>query len=111
MRSFVLLASLVLATSPAFAQGAPSNADIERRLSADGYRIVQIERYPETIEVRAFDTAGACVELHLHPSSGKIQYSESDNRCTTNGSGNHGGRHGGSHGGEDDHGHHGGHHG
>ncbi len=103
MRLFVLLASLALTTFPALAQtnSLPSH-EIERRLTADGYRIVQFERYSDTIEVRAFDTGGACVELHLNPSSGAIQHRGSDDRCTGTRVEDHGRR-------RERHGHHGGH--
>lgn len=102
IRSVLLLAAFCVSSPVALAQ--TSTSEIEARLTADGYKIVEIERYPAKIEVKAWDKAGACVELHLDPATGKIVKSESDDRCNGRSGGRHGGR------GEDDHGRHGGKH-
>lgn len=106
IKCLIALIAIVSAT-PALAYAQISSSEIERHLTADGYRVMQIERYDRTFEVRAFDKGGACMELHIDSSSGQIVHRESDNRCAAGRVEDHGGRHGGRHGG----GHHGEHHG
>ena len=101
-RSALILAALCVAAPAAIAQ--VTNSDIEKRLTADGYKIVEIERYTSKIEVKAWNKAGACVELYLDPTSGNITKTESDDRCNGRSSGRRGGR------GGDDSGRHGANH-
>jgi Peptidase propeptide and YPEB domain len=93
---FALVAGLCLAGMPtiaaaheasAAAHQAPaaarsvSLADIEDRFSADGFRIVEIERYADVIEVKGYDRSGLCVEIYLDRHSGETLRRERDDSC------------------------------
>lgn len=104
VRRLFAVASLSLTTAPlavatpiSESRGAPtvtSNAEIEQRLTADGFRVYEIERYPNWVEVKGIDRSGACVELHLDPNSGEVLRSERDDDCSVRRSDRHGrGRH------------------
>lgn len=87
---FVMLAAFALclaAPSLAAAQSAPtpvqtlSLAEVEQRMAADGFRVVEIERYASVIEVKGYDRAGVCTELYLHPNTGEVLRRERDDDC------------------------------
>lgn len=58
-----------------------SLAAIEQRLAADGFRVMEIERYSRSVEVKGLDRAGACVEMHLDPRTGELLRRERDDDC------------------------------
>lgn len=69
---------------------------IEERLSADGFRVIEIERYPNSVEVKGYERAGQCVEVHLDPRTGAVLRRERDDDCAlTNRSDDNHRRHGG----------------
>ncbi len=84
-------------SAPAAASASASLGDIEARLGADGFRIVEIERYSNVIEVKGFDRNGLCVELYLDRRSGETLRRERDDSC------GRGGRRGEFHRGFEDH--------
>lgn len=83
-----LLAAPIAAAQP---QPAPAPApaasqtltfsQIESRLAADGFRIVEIERYANSIEVKGYERGGACVEMHLDKRTGDVLRREYDDDC------------------------------
>lgn len=82
----VAIASLAFA-APALAQS-NSNTDlglgqIESRLSTQGFRVLEIERDDGYYEVKAFNSAGNCVELDVSRSSGEVLRTRSDDDCAT----------------------------
>lgn len=85
-RTTVAAACVALFTpSFALAQTRPtaplSLSVIEQRLAADGFRVLEIERYPTSIEVKGYDRAGHCVEMHLDPRTGDVLRRERDDDC------------------------------
>lgn len=100
IRCLFAAASLGLAMAPIAAatpvsedRSAPtvrSNAEIEQRLAAEGFRVYEVERYPNWVEVKGIDRFGACVELHLDPNSGEVLRRERDDDCGARRSGRHG---------------------
>jgi hypothetical protein len=58
-----------------------SLGELEQRLAADGFRIIEIERYPNSVEVKGFDRAGQCTEMYLDPRTGDVLRSERDHDC------------------------------
>ncbi len=96
IRSIAIASLLFAAALPAAAQSrspAPSAAsapsmslgDIEDRFTADGFRIVEIERYANVIEVKGYDRQGECVEIYLDRRSGDVLRRERDDSCSRNG--------------------------
>lgn len=74
--------SLAIAqTQPATAQSLSLGA-IEQRLAADGFRVLEIERYANSVEVRGYDSAGQCIEMHLDPRTGDVVRRERDDECS-----------------------------
>lgn len=76
----------LLAPSAATAQTQQTSAPlslsaIEQRLAADGFRVLEIERYPNSVEVKGYDRAGLCVEMHLDPRTGALLRRERDDDC------------------------------
>jgi hypothetical protein len=74
------------AAPPAAAQatGASENLPlsvIEQRLAADGFRVHEIERYPNSVEVKGLDRDGVCTEMHLDPRTGAVLRRERDDDC------------------------------
>lgn len=65
---------------------------IEQRLAADGFRVLEIERYPNSVEVKGYDRSGLCVEMHLDPRTGAALRRERDDDCARGD--DHRGRHG-----------------
>ena len=103
-----LAASLALAaSSAALAQSSatPSQsfAEIEQRLEADGFRVSEIERYRNSIEVKGWDRDGRCTEMHLDPRSGEVLRRERDDSCGRRRGEHFGDHHWGEHHGDDDH--------
>lgn len=89
IRHIVAAACLFLAAPPiAIAQTQPAGGSslslgaIEQRLAADGFRVIEIERYPNSVEVKGYDRAGQCVEMHLDPRTGEVQRRERDDDCS-----------------------------
>ena len=81
-----LAAAGLLATSAAYAQTSPAQPEltlsqVESRLSAQGYRVYEIERDDGRYEVKARDAQGRCVELDLDRRTGEILYSHGDDDC------------------------------
>ena len=86
IRTIVAVAALAVA-APAVAQTTPSTgnalslAQIETRLSGQGYRVIEIERDDGDFEVKAFDNQNRCRELHVNLRSGEILREEADDDC------------------------------
>ncbi len=81
-----IFAALCLAAPPIASAQTPapeqfSSSAIEQRLAADGFRVLEVERYANTIEVKGFDRAGVCTELHLDPRTGEVLRRERDDDC------------------------------
>lgn len=84
----IIIAACIGISAPSFAsaQTQPAAAPlslsaIEQRLAADGFRVVEIERYPNSVEVKGYDRAGLCVEMHLDPRTGHVLRRERDDDC------------------------------
>lgn len=80
------LALMLFAAPLAMAQQAETAArltvtQIEQRLSAEGYRMLEFERDDGVYEVKALNTEGQCLELKLHPGTAEILHSERDDDC------------------------------
>lgn len=58
---------------------------IEQRLAAGGFRVLEIENYPAFVEVKGYDRAGRCTELHLDPRTGDALRREDDDDCSSAG--------------------------
>jgi hypothetical protein len=58
-----------------------SQDEIENRLSAQGYRVVEFEHDDGLYEVKAFTRDDQCVELDVHPRTAEIIHSERDDDC------------------------------
>jgi Peptidase propeptide and YPEB domain len=80
----------LVAGTPAIAQTSPapsasrselSLSQIEQRLTADGFRVFEIERYARSVEVKGLDRNGRCREMHLDPVTGAVLHEESDDDC------------------------------
>ncbi|ANP44978.1 PepSY domain-containing protein [Candidatus Viadribacter manganicus] len=108
-RPFAIAAAAMAAfalAAPASAQSVASQPElslsqVEGRLTAQGFRVLEIERDDGRYEVKALNSAGACVELDVHRSSGEVLRTRSDDDC---GSGSHHSsnhRSGGDNGGDD----------
>lgn len=84
----VLFAGLAIAPF-ALAQSVPqqggaqvlSLGEIETRMAAQGYRVVEIEREPHKYEVRALNAQGQCVKLDLDLYSGAVRRTRFDDDC------------------------------
>jgi len=81
------LAALVF-TTPTFAQSVStlpelSLSQVESRLTERGFRVLEIERDDGRYEVKAFDSAGNCVEMDVHRRTGDILRTKSDDDCGT----------------------------
>lgn len=72
--------SLALAQTPATAQPMSLSA-IEQRLASDGFRVIEIERYPNSVEVKGYDRTGQCTEMHLDRFTGGVLRRERDDDC------------------------------
>ena len=105
--------AIAAAAITAFAFAAPataqSNSDlslsqIETRLTQQGFRVLEIERDDGHYEVKAFNSAGNCVELDVNRSSGEILRTKSDDDCATGGHRSRGEHHSSNHRSGDDHG-------
>lgn len=88
IRHLAAAACLFLAApSVAAAQAQPASGSslslsaIEERLTADGFRVIEIERYPNSVEVKGYERAGQCVEMHLDPRTGAVLHRERDDDC------------------------------
>lgn len=85
IRTLLAAASIAAVPGLALAQAAPSAplslGVIEQRLADDGFRVVEIERYPNSVEVKGYDRNGVCVEMHLDPRTGEVLRSERDDDC------------------------------
>ena len=68
-------------TQPSAGENLPLST-IEQRLTADGFRVVEIERYANSVEVKGYDRAGQCMELYLHPRTGDVLRRERDDDCS-----------------------------
>lgn len=81
--AYISLAAPAIASAQAPPAPAPLSFSIlERRLAADGFRVLEIERYSNSVEVKGYDRAGLCVEMHLHPRTGDVLRSERDDNCS-----------------------------
>lgn len=104
-----VLASLAFAV-PASAQSVStlpelSLSQIESRLSERGFRVLEIERDDGHYEVKAFTSAGACVEMDVNRRTGDILRTKSDDDCGTGSQRSRGEHHSSNHrSGGDDHG-------
>lgn len=84
----IIVAACVGISAPSFASAqtqpgaAPlSLSAIEQRLNADGFRVLEIERYSTSVEVKGYDRAGICTEMHLDPRTGEVLRRERDDDC------------------------------
>lgn len=90
IRTIAAVAALAIA-APAFAQTAAPSANalslaqVEQRLSGQGFRVLEIERDDGEYEVKAFNAQGQCRELHVNPRTGEIRRNESDDDCNDDG--------------------------
>ncbi len=76
------LATPSIATAQTQQAAAPlSLGALEQRLAADGFRIVEIERYANSVEVKGYDRTGQCVEMYLDPRTGEVLRRERDDDC------------------------------
>jgi hypothetical protein len=98
IRSFAAIAILSLAVAnPAAAQNnnAASStltvSQIDQRLTAAGYRVMEVERDDGEFEVKAYNAQGQCRELHLNLRTGDILREEGDDDCHDSGRGRRGG--------------------
>lgn len=88
IRHFIAAACLGLAApSLAAAQNQPAATPlplsvIEERVTAEGFRVVEIERYRDAVEVKGYDSAGQCVEMYLNPQTGDVLRRERDDDCS-----------------------------
>jgi len=79
---FLAAPSLASAQTRAVARHSLSLSTIEQRITAaDGFRVIEIERYPNSVEVKGYERAGQCVEMHLHPRTGAVLRRERDDDC------------------------------
>lgn len=89
IRPFAFAAAAIAAlafAAPAVAQNNTSDqslGQIESRLSAQGFRVLEIERDDGHYEVKALNSAGQCVELDVSRSNGEILRTKSDDDCGT----------------------------
>ena len=67
------------------AAGDLSLSQVEQRLSQQGFRVLEIERDDGRYEVKAFNSAGQCVELDVTRRSGDIIRTERDDDCHDDG--------------------------
>ncbi len=85
VRHIIAAACVLLAAPAAAVAQTPSEplslSALEQRLNADGFRVVEIERYSNSVEVKGYDRAGQCVELYLDPRTGEVLRRESDDDC------------------------------
>lgn len=90
LRSALLAAALCGLSASAFAQTPTATATpapslsldaVTAKLQADGFKVSEIERYADAIEVKGRDKAGVCVELRLDPRSGAVLRRERDDDC------------------------------
>lgn len=95
IRSIAAIAILAIAT-PATAQSNGASAStltvsqIDQRLTAAGYRVMEVERDDGEFEVKAFNAQGQCRELHLNLRTGDILREEGDDDCHDSGRGRRG---------------------
>ena len=79
-----LIAAPIVA-APAFAQAQAqtwlSVSDVESRLTAQGFRVLEVERDDGHFEVQAYESNGNCVELDVHRSTGEIIRTKRDDDC------------------------------
>lgn len=86
IRTIAAAAALAIA-APAFAQSAPSTANVlslnqvEQRLTSQGYRVLEIERDDGEFEVNAFDSQNRCRELDVNARTGEIRRNRADDDC------------------------------
>ncbi len=88
----IIAAAYLSFAAPAIAsaQAPPANAPLslgvlEQRLAADGIRVLEIERYSGSVEVKGYDRAGLCVEMHYHPQTGEVLRRERNDGCSRSG--------------------------
>lgn len=87
IRTIAAAACLFLtAPSLAAAQTQPAGQSLslsalEQRLAADGFRVIEIERYPNSVEVKGYERGGQCVEMHLDPRTASVLRRERDDDC------------------------------
>jgi len=87
IRLIVAACLTLTAPSVAAAQATPDAerilplSEIEQRLSGEGFRVLKIERYATSVEVKGYDRSGRCVEMHLDPRTGAVLRRESDDDC------------------------------
>ncbi len=78
---FLATPSLAAAQTQPPAGQALSLSAIEQQLAADGFRVIEIERYPNSVEVKGYERGGQCVEMHLDPRTGAVLRRERDDGC------------------------------
>jgi len=87
----IAVAPLALAqTTPQQGSQVLSLGEIESRLTAQGFRVIEIERDDRKFEVKALNAQGQCVELNVDLFSGDVRRTRFDDDC--NASGRHRGR-------------------
>jgi len=78
---FLATPSLAAAQTQPAAGQALSLSAIEQQLAADGFRVIEIERYSNSVEVKGHERGGQCVEMHLDPYTGAVLRRERDDDC------------------------------
>ncbi len=68
------------------AAAAPSNgyksiSEIEQQLTAEGFKITDLERERRSFEVTGWEEGGRCVELRMDAKSGRVLHRERDDDC------------------------------
>lgn len=87
IRHFAAACLVFAAPSIASAQASASTAPslllgaIEERLAAEGFRVIEIERYANSVEVKGYERSGQCVEMRLNPRTGEVLRRERDDDC------------------------------
>lgn len=77
----LLFAAFAVPAQAQTAAGDLSLSQVEQRLSQQGFRVLEIERDDGRYEVKAFNSAGQCVELDVNRRSGDIIRTERDDDC------------------------------
>lgn len=66
---------------PADPRQAISVAEVDKRLSAQGFRVLDVEWDDGKYEVLAFNAQGQCRELDVHRRTGKVLRDRADDDC------------------------------
>ena len=84
----VIVAACVALSAPNLASAQTQQTEaplslsaIEQRLAAEGFRVVEIERYATSFEVKGYDRAGVCMEMHLDLRTGDVLRREREDDC------------------------------